>query len=185
MSDRDRSRQQQLDRMRRRAGWLGALCFAGAVALPPVVATAVWRMPPDEIASRVGLAGVALPPLTIASRWMFVALGTLPAAIFAAGLLSARRVFQGFTRGDFFARGTVAGLRGFAACAAAAALAAIVASAVASVVLTNDLGPGQRRLAIGVGSGELLQLLTAALVWVISQVLAEAQALADENAQFV
>jgi hypothetical protein len=181
----DPSRSQPLHRMRRLARWLGPLCLAGAVTLPLVVAVAVLRMPETEIASRVGLPAIALPALATGSRWSLVALGTVPASIFALGLLYARRVFQSFARGDFFARDAVVGLRGFAACASVAALAAVVVSAAASVVLTSALGPGHRRLAISLGSGELLQLLTAGLVWLISGALAEAQALADENAQFV
>jgi hypothetical protein len=185
MPDTDPLREQQLARLRRLAGLLAPVCLAAAVALPLLVASAVWAMPVAEIASRVGLPPVPLPPPAMGSRAALIVLATIPAAIFAGGLLCARRVFLSFARGVFFTQEAVAGLRGLAASAGAAALAAIVVSAVASVVLTSALGAGQRRLAISFGAGELLQILTAGLFWLISGVLAEARALADENAQFV
>lgn len=167
------------------AAILAPLCLLAAIVLPLVPVVAIWRMPETEIAGRVGLPAMALPTLAPGSRVLLVALGTLPVVLLASGLLHARRALRSFSRGEFFGLEMANGLRGLAGYACAAALCAIVASALASVVLTYSLGPGSRRLALSVSSGELLELLTAALVWLISGVLAEAQALADENSQFV
>jgi len=52
-------------------------------------------------------------------------------------------------------------------------------------VLTLGAPAGQRALAMGLGSNELLTLLFAGMVWQISAVMAKAVALAEENAQFV
>jgi hypothetical protein len=53
------------------------------------------------------------------------------------------------------------------------------------VVLTAGAPVGQRALALGFGSNELLTLLFAGMVWQIAAIMAKAVALAEENAQFV
>ena len=77
-----------------------------------------------------------------------------------------------------------AALRGFAGHAVAATLTAVACAAVAGVLLTWHL-PGQRQLAIGVSSSQVFVLLGAALAWAFTHILAQADALARENAGFV
>jgi hypothetical protein len=179
-------RERQVGRLRRAGRTLAAVCLVLATVLPLAALAALLGMPPEELAQRAGLTwSGALPPLAPWQRVAAVLVGLAPVGLLARGLVGARRGLVSVARGELFSAQAVAGLRGFAGWASAAALAGLVAPAVASVLLSYGFGPGQRQLALGVSSSALLQLLTSGLVWLIAGLLAEARALADENAQFV
>ena len=69
--------------------------------------------------------------------------------------------------------------------ACAVLLAGPLAAMVNSVVLTLQNTPGTRRMAIGLGSDQLFMLLFAALVYLMADVIAQGQTLAEENERFV
>ena len=76
-------------------------------------------------------------------------------------------------------------LRGFAAGFFASVVTGFFVAMAISVVLTLGAPAGQRALAVGLGSNELITLLFAGMVWQIAAVMSRAVALAEENAQFV
>ena len=110
----------------------------------------------------------------------FVSLGCLILA-----LMSARRCFNAFAFGNFFGLDAVKGLRNFALGLLASALLKPFSAAALSVLLSSDAPAGQHRLTLGFGSDTMLALLAAGIVAVIAWVMAEASALAEENAQFI
>jgi len=166
---------------------LAAACVAVALLLPLGVALALWLMPVEALLQRLGLPGMgvsgdALQPWQRHAGWL---LGMVPASCAACGLWHARRCFLHFARGDYFAEAAIGSLRGFSVGMLAAAVAGIVVPSLASVVLSWELGPGRRQLAVAVSSNDLLLLLFAAVVWQIAVAMRRAAALAQENAAFV
>lgn len=178
----------RLARLRRLSLVLSTVCLLLAVALPVSVAGLCaswsdvdwWRRAPFELPP-----GALSRSLAGWQRALLVVLSLLPVTTLAAALLRVRVCLAGIARGAYFAAETVAGLRGFAAGVCVATLLGALVVTLNSAVLTYGLGSGQRQLAVSIGSHELLQLLVAGLTWVVAGALAEAQAIADENAQFV
>jgi hypothetical protein len=178
----------RLSSLRRLSGGLSKVCLLLAIVLPVTVAgvCASWSDADWWHHAPVTSPPAALvQPLANWQRITLLLLALLPVSTLAAALLRARTCLAGIAAGAFFAPGTVAALRGFAAGVCAATLLGALVTTLGSAVLTYELGHGQRQLAVHFGSHELLQLLVAGLTWVVAGALAEAQALADENAQFV
>ncbi len=178
----------RLSRLRWLSLALSRACVLLAVGLPLIVAGLCvswsdadwWRHAPFTVAPE------ALgQPLLGWQRASLVLLSLLPVTTLALALLRARACLAGIARGACFAPETVAGLRGFATGVCATTLVGALVVTVSSAVLTYGLDPGRRQLAVSFGSHELLQLLVAGVTWVLAGALAEAQAVADENAQFV
>lgn len=166
---------------------LAAACVALAVLLPVATAIALWLLPVQAWPARFGIPGVAGPAASLAAWQLDVAwlAGMLPVSCAACGLWHARRCFQGFARGDYFNETVVGSLRGLSVGMLAAAVAGLVAPSIVSLALSWNLGPGQRSLAIGFGSNDLLLLLFSAVVWQIATVMRRAVALARENEAFI
>jgi hypothetical protein len=186
----DASNPSALPRIRRLSRLLSWCCLAAAVLLPSAVAWHWMTVPAEALAVQLGLPartadGGLLLDLDGASRAVGLVLTLVPAGLMVAALASARRCFGLFAAGELFTPGTVAALRGFAAGCFASALAGLLLPTVLTVLLTLGNPPGQRHLAVSLGSGQLFVLLVAGLVWVMARVMAEAVALREENAQFV
>lgn len=180
--DRDR----QLGRLRRASGLLASVCLIAAVLLPALVIVGVLQLPADDLARRAGLApGLGAPALETWQRAAVLVVALVPVGLLAVGLFHAQLGLRFVARGELFAAQAVTALRRLAGYACAATLAGVLAPTLAGLVLSYGLGPGHRQLVLSVGSGELLQLLTSGLVWLMAGLLAEGRALADENAQFV
>ena len=63
--------------------------------------------------------------------------------------------------------------------------ASVLKGMVMSVLLSWNSGPGQRELAVSLGTGELFALFAGVILLVISWVMGQAQAVWEENRQFV
>ncbi|UVK45187.1 DUF2975 domain-containing protein [Mesorhizobium sp. AR07] len=113
------------------------------------------------------------------------AISFVPLACLVIALLAARRCFGAFAAGDFFGQGAIGNLRYFGLGLLASALLKPLSAAALSVLLSWDAPAGQHRLTLGLDSDTMLTLLAAGIVAVITWVMAEAAALADENAQFI
>ena len=173
-------------RVRRISRWMVAACWVLLVVLP-VALVGYWAT-----ASEAMLAGHAnLPPQALLgpiTAWQRVAAGAvmgLPLALLLAGVWQARRCFEMFAQGQVFTLQATTLLGRFAGWVAWAALAALLASSATSVLLTLNNPPGQRHLAIGIGSDHVFTLFFAGLVWLMAAVIAQGQALAEENEGFV
>lgn len=109
----------------------------------------------------------------------------LPLLVLAWGLWRLRRCFMGFAQGELFQPTSLRGFRDFSVALAAAALVGIPAQTLLGIVMSWGAPAGQKQLVVSVSSDMLLMLFLAAALAVIGWVLAEAAAIAEENASFV
>ncbi|WP_421934853.1 DUF2975 domain-containing protein [Phenylobacterium sp.] len=162
-----------------------------AIAIPAGVA-ALWAFGSWEALALVRL----IPPDILPDMWMGGeprlwqrATGALiclvPALLLSYGLLRVRRALAAFVRGDFFAGEVVDGLRAYAGASFWAAVAALIAVPVLSLAISFANPPGHKELSIDLSGAQVLNLLAAAILWVIASVMARAASLARENAEFV
>ncbi|MDP3829113.1 MAG: DUF2975 domain-containing protein, partial [Polaromonas sp.] len=160
-----------------------------AVALPLAVLYQLVTTPTEGLLLRSGVnvsaLQVAMLDVALWQRMLAVVLGMVPVCCASYGLVCAMRCFSGFSQSEYFSLRNVRYLRGFAAGVFASVVTGFFVSMAISVVLTLGAPAGQRALAMGLGSNELMTLLFAGMVWQISAVMAKAVALSEENAQFV
>jgi Protein of unknown function (DUF2975) len=109
----------------------------------------------------------------------------IPVALMLRGVWEARLCFKQFAVGQVFTSLAVQQLRKFAAWIMGSSLVSILIGPALSVVLTINNAPGTQQVAIGIGTDHVLTLMFAAVVWVMASVIAQGQALAEENASFV
>ena len=172
---------------------ISALCATGCGILAlgvPICVVTLWALAPWEILALVRL----IPPDilydmgTSVLLWQRVAgalICLVPALLLSYGLLRARRSLSAFKRGDFFGAEVIGGLRGYAAATFWAAVAGVVSVPVLSVVITLANAPGHKELSLDLSGAQILNLLGAAILWVIASAMARASSLARENEQFV
>ena len=165
-------------------------CLALAIVLPVAAVVGLWAASPESLLAQAGVqlpAGAAVPTVSLAlwQRVLAVAMGLLPVAGMAYGLVRAWQCFTGFARGAVFSLGTVRHLRGFAGGLLGASLAGLLAPTLLSALLTWGAPAGQRSLAVALGGQHLLMLLFAGIVWQIAHAMARAIEIADDNAQIV
>ncbi len=165
------------------------VCALLAVALPLAVFYQLVTTPTEGLLLRAGVSlstlQAAMLEVELWQRIFAVMLGMVPVCCASYGLVCAMRCFSGFSQSEYFSLRNVRYLRGFAAGVFASVVAGFLVSMAISVLLTLGAPAGQRALAMGLGSNELLTLLFAGMVWQISAVMAKAVALAEENAQFI
>ncbi|AUC93145.1 MULTISPECIES: DUF2975 domain-containing protein [Bradyrhizobium] len=158
-----------------------AISFVLAVGL-----LAYWLASPDEAILRdAGLNGVAFHPIGWLVRVMSLMVSAMPLACLIWGLSRVRRCFSAFAAGRFFTADNVAGLRDLAIAMLASTLLKPLIGALLSILLSWQTYAQGKSVVIAFGSDTLLALLFAGLVAVTAWVMAEANAIADEHAQFV
>ena len=163
--------------------WLAHALWALAFLLPAAVIYFLMSTPTEALLARLAVRNPG--PVETWQLGVAGVLALLPVTFMSLGLLSARRCFQSFARGEYFTLRAVKGLRGFAAAMFAAGVAGILVTPIGALVVTYTLPPGTRTLAFGIGSTDVLTLLFAGIVWQIAAMMAKAVALAEEHAQFV
>ncbi|AWK87471.1 DUF2975 domain-containing protein [Azospirillum thermophilum] len=129
--------------------------------------------------------GRPYPPLDPWQRAAGCLLTLIPVGVTMAGLVRARRCFALFADGVYFDLRVVAGLRGFAGLSALATALGFVVQAPASALLSLQNPAGERFVTLGIGSGQIYPLFFAGMVWLIAAVMAQAVAIARENAEFI
>lgn len=174
----------ELKRIRRVSGVMKGICTVGIAAIP-VAAAVFWTLVSPEAVQ--GLPGVTyevavLPPVTRALAFLAV---MIPGTISLYGLMALRRLFEAYRQGAIFAAGNAVHLRAFAVCVVVAAIAKIVIVPLLSVVLSWHNPPGMRALNIAIGSDDIAALFAGLLFLVVAWIMAEAQRLAEDNAQIV
>lgn len=175
-----------LTTLRRISRWMVLAC--GLILwLLPLALVAYWATASDAV-----LAGHAhLPakliqgPLLPWQRWAAGAVMAVPLALLLMGVWQARRCFKMFAQGQVFTAQAAQLLRRFAGWVAWAALAALLSGVATSVLLTLHNPPGQRHLAIGIGSDHVFTLFFAGLVWLMAAVIGQGQVVAEDNEGFV
>ncbi|PAY10877.1 MULTISPECIES: DUF2975 domain-containing protein [Bradyrhizobium] len=147
---------------------------------------AYWLASPDEAILRdAGLTGIAFHPIGWLVRLIALVVSALPLAGLIWGLSRVRRCFNSFAAGRFFTADNVAGLRDLAIAMLASTVMKPLIGALLSILLSWQTYAVGKSVVIAFGSDTLLALLFAGLVAVTAWVMAEANAIADEHAQFV
>jgi len=164
---------------------LAYLCVGISIVLAAGL-VAYWIVSADEVIHLdARLPGIAVHPIGWDIRLASMAISALPLACLIWGLLRVRRCFEAFGQGRFFTLENIHGLRDFAIAVFASTLLKPVAGAALSILLSWQTYATGKTLVVNFGSDALLALLFAGLIAVIAWVMAEAMAIADENAQFV
>ncbi len=109
----------------------------------------------------------------------------LPVSLLLYGLWRLREAFERFSQGEFFTYETITCIRSFALMVMLQSLMRPVATTLLSVLLTMSNPPGQRTLAISIGSGELEMLFVGAVFFAVAHLMVEGRRLADDNAQII
>jgi len=174
---------------------ISALCAGGcavaAVGVPVCVA-ALWAFGSWEVLALARLIPPDIRPdmemgggVRTWQRVTGAAICLVPALLLSYGLLRARRSLTAFVRGDFFGADVVGGLRGYAGAMFWAAVASVVSVPVLSVAISFANPPGHKELSLDLSGAQVLNLLGAAILWVIASAMARASSIARENEQFV
>ena len=162
---------------------VAALIIAAAL---PLLGLAWWGLAPAET-----LAGAAMVPAAWVAefgpvqRLLATLLALLPVLPLSWGLLRLATALEAFRQGQPFGLAAARGMRDFAVGVFACTLLKLVSGALLSVVLSWNAPSGQKQLAISVSSDMLLMLLVGAVLTLVGWALAEAAAIAEENAQFI
>lgn len=164
---------------------LAHLCVGISIILAAGLA-AYWIVSTDEtIHLDARLPGIAIHPIGWDIRLASMAISALPLASLIWGLLRLRRCFEAFAEGRFFTLESVHGLRDLAIAVFASTLLKPVVGAALSILLSWRTYATGKSLVVALGSDALLALLFSGLIVVIAWLIAEAIAIADENAQFI
>jgi hypothetical protein len=161
---------------------------AGATAIVLMLGAAfLWLHPSyvEWIAREQWAGGSSALTLTPLSRLSAGALSCAHLGLLCWALWTARRLFVRYARGEVLETRAGRDVRTIGGLIALyAALTPLVKSAM-TVALTWGNPPGQRMLAISLGTNELILGLLGALILVLGHVLAEAARIADDNRQIV
>ena len=174
-----------LSGIRRLSRVMAALCLVAMVAMPLLLALA-WALLPSLRPGWPPYATLPIPPepareLVIAGFLVLL----VPLAVLLWGVERLRRLFRRYEAGDVFSPQAARCLAGFAQAVLLWALLQPLASALAGMILTLGNPPGQRALALSVGTGEPGAVAIALVLLVVARVLREASRVAEENASFV
>jgi len=172
-------------RIRRLSGAMVFLCQSMPLLLVGGLLFYWFATPAVKLLLSAGLSPVAADTIGSGTRLAGFAISMVPLSVLIWGLLQAQRCFRAFAAARFLTAEPVAGLRGFALGLLISSLVNPFATAALSVLLSWRGPPGTRTLTFNVGSDTLLLILFAGTIAVIAWVLAEAVAIAEENAQFV
>lgn len=165
---------------------LALSCLALIIFLP--IAEAIyWAVgDPGALAVNANLAPHAVANSLLPwQRATGALLMEIPLILLLIGVWHARKCFLLFNAGRVFTPEAIRYLRQFAGWSVASAAANIICKACVSMAITVQNLPGQRMLAIGIGTDQLFLLFFAAMVWWMSAIISEGLNLADENAAFI
>lgn len=170
----------------RLAGLVYALCTIWLVLLP---AGALYLLLDINRFASIAAMNLRQPiqwhSVTSAQWYGLWVLTVLYAAIGYAAVFYLRRAFGSFARGAWFDVHNSRNLRRFALLMIGQGLAKPVHFAIASVLLSIKHPPGEKVLAVSLGSGELILITTGLIMWVLADLLVEGMKADAENRQFV
>jgi hypothetical protein len=128
----------------------------------------------------VDLAGIPETTLIIANATALV-----PGCLYILAFWQAMKLFRLYRTGPIFAPAIPAILVRLGYLVLAAAATGVLARTLVILVVTMGNPPGQRHLAIGIGTEDILSLIIGLLVCAFSLVAKEAQRHAEENKGFI
>lgn len=114
-----------------------------------------------------------------------IVLSSIPLLILAKGLLALRRLFQSYSRGEYFAPESAELLGSVGKYVSLWVLFSCLLEPIMSVWITFLRPAGDRLLSFGFSSSQLVALFLAASVMIVARGLHDACVLARENQQFV
>ena len=159
-------------------------------------ALSLWVMPAfliwvwfcaDLIAKQNGRIPVqAIPfPLPVSTKVGMVLLSALLIAPTYWGLISLRRFLKACCAEDYLGTQNSRLLKRFALGLMGSALLSPICGAALSVVLTMHNPPGQKMLAISIGSNQFILAGVGALIFLLANLLKRASLIAEEHAQII
>ena len=160
------------------AVWILIFVLPGLVAL-------YWLFAPADLLAMSHLIPSGDITLSPGKRLLGLAISAAPVIIVMYAFTQLRILFRLYAQRDFFAAGAANAVRRFAISMFAAVLVDIAAGAALSVAMTFDRGVGDRELILSLTSSEVFVLLLSGVFLLIAHILAEARAIAEENAQIV
>jgi hypothetical protein len=172
--------------LRRLCRVVRVLVVAGAVVQVAVLAW-FWLSPDWVAQAAPQIANIAGRPIALDEQalWLGAAASLLPLGIGLYGLWQLWLLFGHYARGAALTQAAQRPLQRFAWAVLAGAVAGPVYRTVLGLVLTLGNPPGQRMLAIGLGSTDYLLVLLGAVLLAIATVMAQAVRVAEENREFV
>ena len=156
-----------------------------AVALP-LGSVGYWGFAPAEaLANAAAIPTAWLAEFGVGQRVLAIVLALLAVLPLSWGLWRLATALYLFRQGRPFALAAATGMRDFAIGVFVCTLLKLVSGALLSAVLSWNAPAGQKQLAVSVSSDMLLMLLVGAVLTLVGWALAEAAAIAEENAQFI
>jgi hypothetical protein len=179
-SDAEMARLRALCAWMARAAGATAVCLLGGAALLWMHPDYVEWMAREQWAG--GRSGLTLTPLAQISAG---ALSCAHLGLLCWALWTARGLFARFAQGEMLEAQTGRDLRSIGGLVAAYAVLTPVAKSLITVALTLGNPPGQRMLAVALGTNEVILAVLGALIFVLGHAMAEAARIADDNRQIV
>jgi hypothetical protein len=181
------SEQPLAQRLRRLAAWVRGLALCGGLLIAALPLWLLAGTSTEPIQNLYGghLLSLLHGELTWAVRARLAAVTLLPVGWALGALWQLWALFGAYRQGDVFGSRPVGHLRHFGWAMVGLAVAEPLSTALASVAISLDNPPGQRMLAIGLGSHDYALLMCALVFVAVARVMAEAARLAEENAQLV
>ncbi len=176
-----------LERVRRLALWVQLLCVAGA-AIVLIVPAQLWSRADwlEKVARSYWVTDTDIPlQLDAASRTWGWAASCIPSAVLLFALWQVWCLFGAYRLGQVFTAEPVRRLRRLALALVVHALAQPLAHTLSVLALTLGNPAGQRQLVLGLAFDHFISLFIGLVIWGIAQVMQQAQAVAEENAEFI
>ncbi|MEQ8815335.1 MAG: DUF2975 domain-containing protein [Thalassobaculum sp.] len=173
-------------RLMRLAGLLRWMLLAVAAAIP-AAALLIAVLAPQWVLQRAGLAGLPLD-LAAGDPWRLraaIAVGAVPSLVLIWGLARLSTLFRRVAEGEVFSEPGARALRDFAVAVLAHAALAPPAHTAVVLVLTLANPPGQRQLAIALGSDDVAGVVIGLVFLAVAWILREGRRIADENALMI
>lgn len=177
---------QRLSAISRLLGWV---CVALMVLLPASV-VAFWvsfDVMGQGLVDRLGIGRQYPVPTELIPVQIALGIGVMmvPVGLMMFGLWNLRQLLSGFGAGQIFTIANSRYLRVFAWSALAVIITQFFTDGLLSIVLTLNNPPGQRVLAFGFSTDQLIGLFFGAVFVLIARVLEEGRKLADDNASIL
>ena len=167
---------------------LQTLSLAILALLPAAILAALVITTPRELLLSGALGDRPFTPETLPGApliWAALAVTFLQVAALLYALWQMSHLFANFGAGLIITPQSAQRLFRTGQGLAGAALLGILADPVQSVLLSWQMGPGQRRLVIGLSMPDILFLVAGGLLVLVGYAMREAVALQDENRSFV
>lgn len=176
------------DRARRiaRLSRLMTVAVQATTVVLPIGVALYWLGAPVAMLARDARIPVEwLAEFSLPQRLLALMASLIPLAALLWGLAQVRACLAAFSRGQLFGHEAAHGLRKLALAMAGTAAIGPIAGAAISVILSWGAPAGQKQIALSLGSDQLLMLLFAGMLALVSWTMLEAAEIAQENAEFV